>query len=165
MSKLFRSVRKAKWAKHAGVSWLPEDELQGDALGDLACKGNTLSLYLVDENNTDEKLRVAVAIAATKDILAGVDFALIDPKFLTDIGVRQEPVRGDTPDQTVNDLHRDLVQLTSSQIYKIALHIGTTGDVHRFMPNVIKDALTASLKDKTLDFSKVKLAKKHELVE
>jgi hypothetical protein len=138
-------------------------ELQGDALGDLTCKGNALSLYMVDEHNDAEKLRVAVALAATRQNLANVDYALIDPQFLDAIGVLQADIAGDTADDSVNKLHRDLVQLTSSQVYRIAQHIGETGAVHRFMFNVIQAAVVAALKTKTLDISKVKLEKKHEL--
>jgi hypothetical protein len=61
---IFRSIRKAKWDRHAGVPWLDEGELQADALTDLKTNNNTLSVYVLENETFIE--RTATALAANR---------------------------------------------------------------------------------------------------
>ncbi len=80
-----RVVRQARWYKYPELDWLPDGGLQADALGDLQTSGNALSVYRV-ENETDRE-RVIVALAANRDNLANLDYAIFDDAGLASIGI------------------------------------------------------------------------------
>lgn len=161
--RLLRGIRKAKWARNTDLRWLSAGQIQADALTDLKSTDNKISLYLVDDSDEEQKLRIAAALATTKEHLSNLDYALIDPDFLSGLGVSVEEIQGTTPDEVVNELHRDLVQLTVEQIYEIAKHIHTTQNVYRYLPNIVKSAVLDGCRNERYDYASVKLKDKANL--
>ncbi len=109
-----------------------------------------------------EKLRVATALACTRESESNLDYALVDPAFLLTIGVNVANIAGKTPDDFVNGLHRDLTQLTAEQVYKIALHIHSCQDIHRVFPQVFIPKVRSAIEKGELDFSRIKLKNKDD---
>ncbi|MGB0383435.1 MAG: hypothetical protein ACPGWR_01305 [Ardenticatenaceae bacterium] len=131
MAFLLRKIRKAKWYKHQGVPWLDEGELQADALEDIATKGNELSVWYIedDESNLEE---VVTALAASGDVVANLDYALFDLQLITTLNIKIRQSPGITPDDTVNALwHRDLYNLSASKIMGLADMILTQAQIRR----------------------------------
>lgn len=131
MAFLLRKIRKAKWYKHQGVPWLDENELQADALEDIATKGNELSVWYIedDESNLEE---VVTALAASGDVVANLDYALFDLELITMLNIKIHQSPGITPDDTVNALwHRDLIELSASKIMGLADIILTQAQIRR----------------------------------
>lgn len=119
MPLVLRTIRKAKWYRHEGVSWLEEGELQADALGDLVTKNNELSVWIIrdDESNLEQ---VVAAMAATRHHLSNFDYALFDLQHLSDLNIRMQHTRGESPDEQANAWHRDLIELSASKIMQLA---------------------------------------------
>lgn len=116
-----RRIQKGRWFKQ---EWLQADEVPGDALNDLATNGNRLSVYYVEDVSDETILkRIYAAIAATRDYPDNLDYALIDARDLDKLGLRTEVEIGLTPDDEVNLLHRDIVELSAQKITWLAIEI------------------------------------------
>lgn len=156
MAQFLRTVRKAKWIRNPKLGWLGPQDIQADALGDLRSTDNSLSLYIVNDDSEEEKLRVAAALALTRDHIANVDFVLVEEQFLASIKVKVEVVDGETPDDYVNKLHRDLSELSASQIYEIAKEIARKQSVQRLQQAVIIAEISKNVAANKIDISKLK---------
>jgi hypothetical protein len=113
--RFLRLIRQARWIS---PEWLPVGELQGDALLDLQTKDNALSVWEV-RSDADEE-RVAVALAASRDNVDVLDYAVFDDSEFPSIGITLGKQDGATPDMAVNQLHYELDNLTVSKIAQLA---------------------------------------------
>jgi hypothetical protein len=106
--------------RSTGEAWLSEGDVRGDALKSLRSQDNTLSIYLVDDDEPKGLERVIAAFAAQRESLANVDFALLQLDQLESHGFVLETLAGVTPDVVVNTWHRDLVRLSGARILGLA---------------------------------------------
>lgn len=118
MARFLRMTRQARWLTYPDLEWMSPSEIQSDALGDLQTKDNKLSVYRIE--NEEEAERVVIALAANRDNLANLDYAVFEDTILesTDIAIRQQT--GETPDEEVNRLHYDLIGLTVGRLAQLA---------------------------------------------
>jgi hypothetical protein len=114
---LLRKIKRSNWFSE--VDWLPANELQADALGDLASKNNELSVWFVSDDNSN-LTEVVAALSLSGDYVSIVDYALIDLDLLSNQGfdIAQNP--GVTPFDSANHWHRDLVRLTARRVLELA---------------------------------------------
>lgn len=131
-----RTIRKAKWYKNEAVSWLAEGELQADALADLATKGNELSVWHVEDDRSNLE-QVVTALAAGRDNIANLDYALFDQQILSAINIKIKETKGGSPDEKVNAWHRDLVELSATKLIGLAKAIQTEAAKERILPKDI----------------------------
>ena len=80
---VLRKIRKSKWWKHPGVPWLAHSDLQADALGDLQTSSNQLSVYHIEDDKSNLE-QIVTALAASRDTIANLDYALLDLQIVTD---------------------------------------------------------------------------------
>ena len=139
--------------KYPDLPWLSEGELQSDALIDLQTKGNRLSVYRVA--NKEEVDQVVVALAANRDNLANLDYALFDHTQLpeTEFAICQED--GETPDLRVNKWHYDIRDLTVSKLVELA-RVVSSGCHVRVPKKVVEKHLRTAILTGKLDTSRVK---------
>ena len=95
--------------------WLPEGDLGADALLDLQTKGNKLSVWRVDDDESNRD-QVITAIAANHDSSSNVDYVLLDERLFSQLGIRIEGSPGETPDEEANCQSCELVELS---VYKL----------------------------------------------
>lgn len=144
MPLLLRKIRKSRWYKNDSMPWLKENEIQADPLGDLVTSGNTLSVWLVedDESNLEQ---VIVALASSCDNVSNLDYALINVDLLLNVGIKIEAKEGLTPYSRANPWHRDLVELTTNKLFKLAeamfVHSDRKRVAEKIVLNLIKDAV------------------------
>jgi hypothetical protein len=153
---VLRKIRKAKWYKNSNVGWLKEGELQADSLGELITKSNALSVYHI-ENDKSNLERVVTAIAATGDALSAIDYALIDTLILEEIGIKNVSNLGGTPDDIVNNLHRDLIELTLGKLNNLAQAIQSKAMIERESEKNIKKRLADGVLSGELDKVRMKI--------
>lgn len=117
-------IAKAKWYRH---SWLSREDVGADALTDLKTKGNTLSIWMIDDerSNLDQ---VVAALAAGRHKLGHFDYALLDYALLEGAGLAMKRYPGTTRDREANDYHVDIVQLTARDIGQLAEWIAQSPD-------------------------------------
>jgi hypothetical protein len=151
---LLRTIRKSKWYNSEGTPWLVEGELQSDALDDLKTTDNTLSVWSVDDNK--EKLeRIVIAFAANRNSFAQVDYALFDQQILADLNIKSKESPGDTPDEEANKWHIDLVELTASKRFELAMTIMIKGQKERIPQKKIERGILEAVRSKQLNFNKM----------
>ena len=119
MPLLLRIIRKSKWYKHPEVKWLGDDELQADALADIATSNNSLSVWEIADNRTNLDPVIA-ALAAMRGTTANVDFALLTLTAVQKKSIQITETTGTTFDEQVNTLHRELTELSAAKLLALA---------------------------------------------
>lgn len=120
MPLLLRKTPRSKWYKNPHVPWLPEGELQADALGSLQTKDNKLSLWYIEDDNSNLD-QVLTALATTFDGPSNIDIALIDSQIVLDNGFKIETTKGATKIEDANKYwHRNLIELTANKLMQLA---------------------------------------------
>ena len=153
MARFLRMTRQARWLRHPDLSWLLEHEIQGDALRDLQTEDNKLSVYKVQDKGDAE--RIVLALAANRDNLANLDYALFEDTMLNSIDITFAPQIGQTPDDEVNKLHYNLTNLTVERLAKLAAVVAA-GQHTRIPRKEIGSRLHQAIRAGTLDGNRLK---------
>ena len=110
-------------ASFYALDWLEDDDTQADALWSLRTKGNQLSVWLIDDNRSNLN-RIVAALAAGRDTLDKIDYALIDRQVLDSLDIRVSKVDGLSLDAGANQhWHYDLTNLSGKQLVALALYM------------------------------------------
>ena len=152
MPQYLRSIRQGRWEL---PQWPDANsgDVQADALRDLYTDKNKLSVYRADSQNDID--RITVALAATRDNLQNVDYAVFDDAEFQRIGLKITPSPGSTPVSIVNNLHHDIIQLTARQVVSLATIIAG-GKKGRRLPKDIRDDLRRAIKCGEVNKSEMK---------
>lgn len=153
MTYFLRSIRQARWLKYPDLNWLPHGELQGDALRDLQTTDNALSIYKVESEG--DKERIVIGLAATKDNVANLDYAIFEDSKFSVLGIAAEEREGDTPDIEVNKLHCELRNLTVGLLAQLA-QVVSMGKHNRILKKQIKSGLQAAVNAGMVDRGRLK---------
>lgn len=153
MMEFLRFVRRAKWEKHPEPDQPEDSGLHCSALFDMQIKECRLSVYAV--TNEIDRQRVAVAYAATRDQISVVDYFAFKDSALKSLGITVQKTKGNTPDNSVNDSHYDLENLTVRQVAQLA-EIVSKGEYKRIPKRCIKTLLYNAVRCKLLDATKVR---------
>ena len=117
MSYVLRKIHKPWWYKDQSdnYEWLTDGELVSDIFRtEMATEDGKLSIYALDEDRQNLS-RIAAALACTRDFLQNLDFVVLPKDLILNALVLQDSP-GDTPDETVNKWHVDIVHLTPSKL-------------------------------------------------
>jgi len=141
---LLRAIRKNRWYEKPAEPFLASGDVPADPLADLRTDGNCLSVFCIDEDKANLE-RVLAAYASNRDIIANLDYALIDAQLLEKIGITCIKTVGQLPDQAVNNSwHRDLTGLSGLNLVALAKEILTKGEKLRVsQPRVVELIRTA----------------------
>ena len=150
-----RKIRKSKWYKNTSVPWLKENDIQADALVDLETTGNELSVYYIDEDKTNID-QLAVALALSCEYISNVDLAIIKEEEIKKINIGIKKTNGETADEKVNKTHFDLVETTAQNILDLAKVIISSEKIRK-NEIFLRNEAAKALKEKRIDFSKIKL--------
>jgi hypothetical protein len=152
---LLRAVRKNRWYQDKSLTWLAAGEIQADSLGDLITRGNTLSVWQIedDESNLEQ---VMVALTANRDNVANLDYALFDVDLISAIDIKIEPNAGDSLYETANSWHRDLTELTVAKLVKLAEAIFLKAKIVRVPEKKVLDLIKESVKLGHIDKANLK---------
>lgn len=159
MAYLLRKLdNKRHWDKspHENEAWLNDDVARADALRNLRTTDNSLSMFRIDESEHQvERVLAALASTSTKGHIDPVDYACIKESEIINIGVKLHDVLGDTPDDFVNSLHVDLIELTSdkiSELAKLSIKLSTS---KRLNVKKVKKLIKANIDSGNIDQAKV----------
>ena len=130
--------------------------LQADALKNFRTSENSLSVFKIDEDNIDKSvMRILVALACCRQTFDKVDYALFDSDIIEDLDIEFDEIEGATPDQTVNELHVDLKQLSGDVICGLAKSIQNTGKLDRLLRKDIEKAIIEGIKNAQIQVEKI----------
>lgn len=133
MPQYLRSIRHGRWAPPQWTGTRHND-LQAEALKDLSTVDNRLSVYRADSEQDID--RIVIALAATRDNLQNVDYAVFDDAEFQGIGIQIEPSFGVPPAGMVNKLHHDIFKLTARQVAALATIIASGRIERRARPDI-----------------------------
>lgn len=153
MIRFLRSVRRGRWLNPPEMSWLGDEDIQGDALCDIQTQGCKLSVFRADTEVVTQ--RVVMALAATKDRIANVDYAVFEDSRLESLDITIQQTEVGTPDNMVNSLHYELGNLTVKQLANLAKIIATSTH-ERTQQARIRSGLLESVSNGRLNREKIK---------
>ena len=119
----------------------------------LGHRRTSLSVYMVQR---DQLERVVAALALTRDNLTSLDLAMADASILSEHSIKEDATLDLTPDQDVNDWHRDLIELSIGRLAKLATAIRARGTIHRFQPRHVLDAVRSSINGGHIELARLK---------
>ena len=141
-----RIIKLSLWLEEP---WMTGDDVPATALGNVAdCQ---ISLYEVIDDETAE--RAAIAYAAGKSKIDDLEYAVFDAADLEPLGIEIQVTLGDTPDSAVNELHRELMNMTVRKSSGLAQVIGNKAT---FETRFVKEVTSKISESKTIDRNKLK---------
>jgi len=150
MSLILRIIRKSRW--YFKPDWLPNGDIQADALADLVTKNNELSVWEIRKDRSNLN-RIIAALAAKRDFLSNFDYVLFDKKILQENGLKFRTTKGVSLDEEANDLwHLNLYELSASKIANLALAIADYGELRRVPEKEVRDIVTDAITQGTIKF-------------
>jgi hypothetical protein len=133
------------WWREKVDELLRRDQVPADCVSDLPTKRNALSVYEVADEDAAERVVAALALqkaiggATQKQSLRDMSGLMFDARLLANLGIATKRIKGNTPDQTVNDWYLDLIDLTGSQLVELAkVLLQNTEPVTFFHPKLLK---------------------------
>jgi hypothetical protein len=104
-------IKKRKWDLPMDLQWLKSNEVVADPLGDLNITDGKLSVWCIEEDESNLDL-IITALAANRQKFDKFEYGLFDQKLLDAVGISVKKDLGRTPLAEANDWHRDLIELT-----------------------------------------------------
>lgn len=134
--------------------WLDDDDVQADALSSLRTKDNRLSVWRIDEDRGNLH-RVVAALAAGRDFLDKLDYAVIDLQALDSLGIQAVRADGLSPDDGANQRwHHDLNRLSGRRL--VALAVKMRGGLARKSRSNVRALITESIHSGFIARSRIK---------
>jgi hypothetical protein len=152
---LLRAIRKGRWLDAVGLDWLEADDVAADPLADLTTRQNTLSVWQVDDDESNLS-RIVAACASLRDNFANFDYALVDEAIVLGLGIQVRRTKGGTPDDAVNESrHRDLIELSAFTVARLAREMAA-GSTRRRLPwQQVRELVKDGVRSGRLDMEKV----------
>jgi len=144
VSLLLRTIRKPKWLRQSDKDWLPDNTLQADALGDLKTQQNSISLWKIHDDRSNMS-RIIAALAASKDSLSNIDYAIFDYEIPAQLGIKLSSLPGETLDKEANIWHIDATELTAMKLLDLAQSIYLKAEINRFQKKEVTDMIIESI--------------------
>lgn len=128
------------------------DDVPATALGNVAdCN---ISLYEVVDDETAE--RAAIAYAAGKSKIDDIEYAVFDAADLEALNIEIQTTLGDTPDSEVNELHRELLNMTVRKSSGLAQVIGNKGTFETVFVKEVRSKISEFCTTGIIDRNKLK---------
>lgn len=146
---------KVTWGRwQTDPPWLPAGELQAAALFDLRFSNNRLSIWKMEDDDSNlDRVLAALAVNNGKSSIENVDYVLLAQESVEGLGTKMEKSPGGTLDKFANnEWHYDLAELSVSKIVVIAKCIKERPIYRRSEPQ-IKIMIRKALKAKHIDIA------------
>ena len=111
-------TEQRRWDVFPDVQRLQAGKLKADVFSDLRTSGGTLSVF--DVTQQVEVDRITVAMAAKRTSVQHVDYVIFEDSVLEHLGLLARSAPGETPDQAVNGVHYNIVDLTADGLLALA---------------------------------------------
>jgi hypothetical protein len=152
---LLIKIRRARWYKPPPV-FVPEGDIAADCLADLRISDNALSVWLIEESNSNLD-RVLTALAANSDRVDNIDYLLFNDSVITKLGLKVRNAEGETPDESANrQWHRDLIELTGRRTLDFVIAIYNESTTGRVPKATVLERLTRAVANSELDTNRLK---------
>jgi hypothetical protein len=114
--RLLRTIKRGRWLEPPAGR---PGSAPADALLDLRTRENKLSLWLIDDDESN-LVEVVGSIALTREAVSHVDYVTFGFDVVEKIGLDLREAEGDTPVPAANSWHRDAVELSAKDVAELA---------------------------------------------
>ncbi|MGC1375933.1 MAG: hypothetical protein WA821_06920 [Anaerolineales bacterium] len=112
--------------------WLLDGEIPAEHLLDLSPKNNELSIFEFEDEQ--ELFRIAAAYGVQRQKKEKLDYICFDRNIIEKVKIKSDNnKKGMTPDDKVNQLHIDLVELSAEKIISLAHELLDNGKTGRIL--------------------------------
>ncbi len=116
---LIRKINKSKWFQ---IDIKNDDDVSADAITNcLKTTNNTLSVWSIENEGDIEQ--AILAIASNLDHIETIDVVILNDQKLQEFGIKIITSKGNTPIESLKEIHRDLSELTFSKLGNVKDHI------------------------------------------
>ena len=146
---------KSWWDKaHEEFKWLEDDDFVGDVFKSLKTTKGKLSVFVIDDEKSSVD-RVIAALASRRKSLDNFDYVLVPEKEI--VGkFKVYNTHGDTDDDVVNGLHRDVARLTAVKVMDLAVVFGThMNNMKRKSQSDVRQIINSSISVGSLETEKI----------
>ncbi|HAF49338.1 MAG TPA: hypothetical protein DCL08_08920 [Anaerolineaceae bacterium] len=143
-------------------SWLTNGEIPADPLAGLITRDNSFSVYFIDDQDSALS-RCIAAFAANRDNIQEIHYLIFDETHINDSGFKCDFLLGELPDPEVNNLHKNLSEISSQKLVQFATAIFSDchpGSCDRLK---VKDLIMSSLKNGWIDKGRLNRGMKRSL--
>ncbi len=152
MSSYLIKVTWGRW--QTDPKWLQSGDIQAAALFDLRFSNNKLSIWKIDDTQSNlDRVIAALSVINKKKTIDNLDYVIITPEEIQTLGLKTEKSPGSTLDTDANkDWHYDIIELSISKIVAIAKCI-KSHTIHRKSEPAVHNLVRLSLKNKFIDIN------------
>lgn len=113
-------MRRTKFNKWIAPEpeWLREGEIPADPIFGLQTESNKMSVWVVGNGGASIE-RIVSALAAKGQKLQKFEYVLLNSEKVAGIGIKILQIEGESPDNELNKLHRDLVEISGQKLLKL----------------------------------------------
>jgi len=116
---LIRKINRSKWFQ---IDIISNNDVSADAITNcLKTTKNTLSVWAIESE--DDLNNAILAIVSNQDHIETIDVILLNDSELREQGITIIASSGNTPIESLRNIHRDLTELTFSKLGIIKEHI------------------------------------------
>lgn len=156
MPYFLRVIRKPRWYLERALAYLDTGQFPADPLADLNTQDNLLSVWHVEDDQSN-LARIVTALAANRERLDKLDYALIDHLKVQELQMKVERSSGGTPDRIANDWHRDICELSALNLTDLAKAILPERDKrHRVSAKEIQQRIREAIQSGRIDTDRLK---------
>jgi hypothetical protein len=136
-------------------SWLAPEEIPSDPLKDFRTTGNCLSIWIIENADTDLH-RIIAALNAKRSEVNICNYILFDPSIYRELGIKEDlTILGDTPDNEINHCHVDLVELSAQKLISLIHALKTNFEPDRIQTKELCQFVVDSVKKGWIDRNKL----------
>ena len=120
---LIRKIKKRKWDKSTDLS-AGAPPVPADPVGDFSTDHNEVSVWLIEENDTNlERVITALSGAKTTNV-SHFDYAKFDCQLVMGLALQLKESVGESPDDEANEKwHRDIIVGTADNLCSLVKSI------------------------------------------
>lgn len=131
------------------MTWLNGGDYESDALNNFTTKENTISIYMLKEDSSNEEM-IVCAYTMTRDNIHPVDYLKIPEEVFISHKLEIKENLGCTLFDEVNKAHRDVVKISAQTIVDIIKSVKDSCEIGRITKPKVKKLLKRKIEDGTL---------------
>ena len=136
------------WEDFPGdISWINPGDFPADPITDLRTKSNSLSIWILSDDKV-ELNRCISAYAAGRNVVDKIDYILFDEALLKILNLKIDSNnKGDLKDKEINQLHRDIIELSMSSLITLTKTIIACCEPGRILKQDVGELIKRSIEN------------------
>jgi len=144
-------IRRTRWLRSNIPPWVPPGDFPAALLDDLrVTPDGELSIWHIEDDRSNLQ-QVTTALAANRDHVSNIDYALFDPSLVSGLAVKVRETPGKTPYSEANRWHRDLLEVSAKRLLELAKRIFQSADPTRVLEQEVLDQIRKAVDGRRID--------------